>query len=392
MTDGYAQVEGTRWRDWLKAEAARLGFDRCGVAAVQRPVPTANRFLAWAADGRAGEMEYLVRNADRRCDPGLVVEGAASWIVVARNIYLGDPAPDAAAVVARYAWVRDYHRWMEKALKSLATGLRAEVGGEAKLRYYVDTGPVLERDAAARAGLGWIGKHTNLIAPDLGNWLMLGVILTDLGLPADPPMRDHCGRCRRCIDACPTGAITAPYRVDARRCISYLTIELRGWIPTEFRVAIGNRLFGCDICLEVCPWNRFAKVAALEGIERREAWRRPKPLEWLELGEAEFRSLFQGHPILRVKREGLLRNCCVVLGNSGDPAAVSGLARRLLDEHESPVVRGHAAWALGRIGGAAARAVLADAHSRLSAGFQDDPDPDRARLKAEVCAAASGSV
>jgi epoxyqueuosine reductase len=284
--------------------------------------------------------------------------------------------------MARYAWVRDYHRWMEKSVKALARWLREENGPEAgQFRYYVDTGPVLERDAATRAGLGWIGNHTNLLSTRFGNWLMLGVILTDLPLPPDEPAGNHCGTCSRCIDACPTQAITAPYRLDARRCISYLTIEHRGWIPIEFRAAIGNRIFGCDICLEVCPWNRFAKAAALEGVESRDEWRNPKPLDWLKLTEPEFRELFRGHPVLRTKREGLLRNCCVVLGNSGSIDAVPGLADCLLDSGESPMVRGHAAWALARIGGPEARLALDEARRRLAGVQPEDEDHGRLRLE-----------
>jgi epoxyqueuosine reductase len=291
----------------VKRRARELGFDLVGITTAEPP-PHAAHFRQWLADGCHGEMNYLARNADRRCDPRRVLPGARSVIVVGLNYWAlteqrppegGAPSPPPR--VARYAAApRDYHDVMGEKLKELAKlvdGL-----------WYVDTGPVLERDLAQRAGLGFIGKHTNLVSRQFGNWVLLGVVLTALELPADEPERTQCGTCTRCLKACPTGALTAPYRLDARRCISYLTIELKGSIPAELQPLIGERVFGCDACLEACPWNRFARPVV-----------RPRPLpalaEFLDWDEARFNAFFRGTPIFRLKFGRFLRNVRIALAN-----------------------------------------------------------------------------
>ncbi|HUK82975.1 MAG TPA: tRNA epoxyqueuosine(34) reductase QueG [Verrucomicrobiae bacterium] len=324
----------------VKARARALGFDLVGITTADRPQHAA-QFQQWLVDSFHGEMNYMQRNAGRRVDPLQVLAGARSIIVVGLNYFSGDSAPSGRVLpttrVARYAaGARDYHDVMGETLKQLAEF----VGGT----WYVDTGPILERDLAQRAGIGFIGKHTNLISRQLGNWIFLGVVLTKLELTPDPPEREYCGTCRRCLDACPTRAIVAPYRLDARLCISYLTIELKGSIPVELRPLIGDRVFGCDDCLEVCPWNRFAKLSPVREFRRREL---PPLGEFLAWNDAKFKTFFRGTPIYRIKRRGFLRNICVGLGNIGDMAALPAL-RKALDDPES-LVREHAAWAIERI-------------------------------------------
>jgi epoxyqueuosine reductase len=340
----------------IKHKARSLGFDLVGITTADAPAHSA-QFRQWLADGFHGEMGYMEGNAGKRTDPRQVLAGARSIIVVGMNYCSDGPTPNPSGGgkqawvipshggergvglprIARYAQgARDYHELMGEKLRQLAEF----VGGI----WYVDTGPILERDLAQRAGIGFIGKHTNLISRQLGNWIFLGVVLTTLELPADEPEREYCGTCRRCMEACPTGAIVAPYRLDARRCISYLTIELKGRIPLELRPLIGDRIFGCDDCLEVCPWNRFARQSPVKEFQRREL---PALTEFLSWDEAKFREFFRGTPIERIKRRGFLRNVCVALGNLGDKTALPAL-RRALDDPE-PLVREHAAWAIGRL-------------------------------------------
>jgi epoxyqueuosine reductase len=249
-------------------------------------------------------------------------------------------------VIARYARFTDYHEVLGERLKALAAFLDSLATGTRSL-WYVDTGPLLERDLAQRAGLGFIGKHTNLIHRELGNWFFLAEILTTLDLAPDAPEKNRCGTCARCLAACPTQAITAPFELDARRCISYLTIELKGDIPVELRPAIGNRIYGCDDCLAVCPWNRFARAGALLKAHARADLDQPALLDLLALDEAGFRRKFAGTPILRTKRRGLLRNVCVALGNCGDTGALPALERAAQDPE--PLISRHARWAIDRI-------------------------------------------
>lgn len=311
----------------IRAQAIQLGFDFVGFTTVATPVHV-GEFREWLEAGFQGEMQYLARRVDERIDPCRLLPDAKSIIIVGLNYATTGPA-----MLARYAAGHgDYHEQMGAKLAELAKFIGNAI-------WYVDTGPILERDLAQRAGIGWVGKHTNLISPKFGNWIFLGEVLTTLELPADVPAAEQCGNCRRCLDVCPTQAIAAPYRLDARRCISYLTIELKGAIPVELRSAIGGRIFGCDDCLEVCPWNRFAKPVIL-----------PRPLPaWtamLAWNEQQFADFFRGTPIYRLKRRGWLRNICVALGNAGDRSAIPALQHALTDTE--PLIREHAAWALSQ--------------------------------------------
>jgi epoxyqueuosine reductase len=326
--------------------AQAIGFDLVGITTAQPP-QHAEQFQNWLAKEFHGEMAYMAKNAPKRVDPQNVLSGARSIIVVGLN-YFNGAAGDVQATngrIARYAWgERDYHDVMGEKLEQLAGFVRDAGGPGAQALWYVDTGPILERDLAQRAGIGFIGKHTNLISRQLGNWIFLGEVLTNLELPPDQPEREYCGTCHRCINACPTRAIVAPYQLDARLCISYLTIELKGSIPVELRPLIGDRFFGCDDCLEVCPWNRFAKLSPLREFQRREL---PSLIEFLSWDEPKFKSFFNGTPIYRIKRRGFLRNVCVALGNTGDESALPAL-QRALDDTE-PLVREHAKWAIEEI-------------------------------------------
>lgn len=320
----------------IKQRARELGFDLVGITTADPP-PHLPAFQDWLARGDHGAMTYLERRAADRADLQRLLPGVKSVIVVGLNYHTGP-----AHGIACYAHgSRDYHDLLGDKLRQLAAFLTG-LGGAAK--WYVDTGPILERDLAQRAGIGFIGKHTNLISRALGNWFFLGEILTTLDLPPDRPEKEYCGTCTRCLTACPTGAIPAPYRLDARRCISYLTIELKGSIPVELRPLIGERIFGCDDCLEVCPWNRFAQQSPIREFQRRPL---PPLTEMLAWDETRFRNFFRGTPIYRLKRRGFLRNVCVALANRGDRAALPALERARQDAE--PLVREHAAWACDRL-------------------------------------------
>jgi epoxyqueuosine reductase len=360
-----------RLEDRIKKRALELGAGVVGITRISEPGVDLDRgrLRHWLAGGFAGEMAYLGRNEERRADPRLSLPGARSLLAAgfdygpggepfARNPGDG-PAISSVGRVARYARGRDYHRVIPKRLEKLLAFIREHAPG-ANGRVYVDTGPVLERAWASRAGLGWVGKHSLLLRQSGGSWFLLGVLLLDIELEADEPAPDRCGECRRCLDACPTGAIIRPYTVDSRRCISYLTIELRTVIPRPLRPLVGDHIFGCDVCQDVCPWNRHAAATKLDDFHPREELMETPLAEWLELDEDEFRRRFAGSPIARAKRDGFLRNVCVALGNTGEPPAVNPLRRALLEDI-SAMVRAHAAWALGRIGGDGARSALEDA-------------------------------
>ncbi len=343
-----------------KALALALGFDRAGVAPA-RPTPDSGFLEDWLARGYAGEMHYLERRADERRDPRRLFEAARSLLVVGL-VY--DPGPrevPAAGLgrVARYAGGDDYHDVMLDRLRSVADALEPLAGRPVRSRAYVDTGPVLERSHAAQAGLGWIGKNTLLIDPRLGSYLFLGVLLTDLPLAPDEPEPDHCGTCRACLDACPTDAFPEPYVLDAGRCLSYTTIELRGAVPETLRAAQGSWVFGCDVCQEVCPWNqRRARAVPSDphGLRARLAPRAPWPapsLAWiLALDESAWRAATRRTALRRAKHRGLLRNALVAAGNAGDASLVP-LVRRYA-EGADPLLAEHAAWALSRLEGAGA--------------------------------------
>ena len=364
----------------LRQRALELGLDDCRVTSTRAP-ESASRFHQWLAEGRHGQMVWLGRNAPKRVDPQQVLGGARSIITLAASYYdpncsfapsasTHDPQrasealhPEAAqasvdnrqspianrqsGLIARYARYADYHDVLGERLKQLTQCVNELGGAGTRSLWYVDTGPLLERDLAQRAGLGFIGKHTNLISRRLGNWIFLSEIITTLEIEPDAPETNRCGSCTRCIAACPTAAITAPFQLDARRCISYLTIELQGSIPLELRPAIGNRIFGCDDCLEVCPWNRFAREGQLMKAHARPELAQPDLLELLSLDEAGFKHRFVGTPMLRARRRGLLRNVCVALGNIGDERALPALQR--VAEDTEPLVSEHARWAIEQI-------------------------------------------
>ncbi|MDX1680905.1 MAG: tRNA epoxyqueuosine(34) reductase QueG [Akkermansiaceae bacterium] len=331
----------------IKQWAAELGFDDCRIAAATRATH-ADDFIEWIEDGKHADMGWMERNPDRRSDPRVVLPGCQSVISLAMNYFPGEtPFKDEDAGgyrIARYAWNDDYHDLIEKKLKQFRSQLET-LGGEHKP--YVDTGPVLERDFATDSGLGWSGKSTMQIHRRLGTWFFLAEILTTLPLKADPPFGDHCGKCVRCIDACPTQAITAPHKLDARRCISYLTIEHKGAIPEEFRKAIGNRIYGCDDCLDACPWNRFASTSREASFHAREEVFSLRLRDFLALSDEEFRQLFRKSPIKRVKRPRFLRNVCVALGNTGDEDDLPALEAAAQDP--DPLIAEHAHWAIAQI-------------------------------------------
>ncbi len=326
----------------LCAKARELGFADCRVTAA---LPAAHRavYEQWVAEGKYGDMAWMARNVERRGDPRLVLDGARSVIVLAMNYFQGGDVRDDYRI-ARYAWNDDYHDLIDPKLKVLEAFLISHGGAQ---RQYVDTGPVLERDFASEAGLGWGGKSTMQIHRKLGTWFFLADILTTLELPPDTPAKDMCGKCTRCIDACPTQAITGPRTMDARRCISYLTIESKGSIPLEFRRAMGNRIYGCDDCLLACPWNRFAEVSHEATFQARESVFGKSLRDFLVLSDEEFRMLFAKSPIKRIKRPAFLRNVCVALGNVGTAEDLPALGQAAQDEHA--LIAEHAEWAIQEI-------------------------------------------
>jgi epoxyqueuosine reductase len=340
----------------IKEEGRRLGFDRVSVGPAGPPDHAA-AFDRWLEAGHAGTMGYLARGRDKRMDPARVLPGARSVVACALGYFQGREAAGPPGV-ARYAWGDDYHGVVEPRLRSLAD-LIALLSPGAASRAYVDTGPLLERDLAARAGLGWIGKNTMLLHPELGSFFFIGMVLTTAELEPDASLPDRCGTCTRCLDACPTGAFDEAYVLDARRCIAYLTIEHRGPIASELRPGVGGWTFGCDVCQSVCPWNGRAPVTAEPAFAPR---RHSAPAELLSLDETSYAEIYRGSPLKRARRDGLARNAAIALGNEGSDADVPALAQGL--GHAAPAVRSHAAWALGRIGGTRAREALTEAWAR----------------------------
>ena len=349
----------------IRQRARELGFDDCRFSSAAPPA-SAGQFQDWLAQKSHGEMGWLERNAEKRLAPLKVLAGAKTIVVLAasyaqavesrgskvesqkpaQNVSTLNPQPS-TGLVARYARFDDYHNVLGEKLKLLAEFLNTLGDAQTRSLWYVDTGPLLERDFAQRAGLGFVGKHTNLISRRLGNWIFLSEIITTLELEPDAPEKNHCGKCSRCISACPTNAITAPFQLDARKCISYLTIELKGAIPVELRAAIGNRIYGCDDCLAACPWNRFAREGKLMKAHAREDLAQPDLIELLSLDEKNFKSRFAGSPILRTKRRGFLRNVCVALGNVGNESALPALEKSAHDAE--PLIAEHARWAISEI-------------------------------------------
>jgi epoxyqueuosine reductase len=352
MTETFAhpvdrEISQVELKERLVSFSREIGFDSCRVTACGS-APHAHEFRNWLNEGGHGEMGYMERGEEKRCDPQKVLAGARSIVVLAMNYFQGGPQTrdtrPATGRIARYAWGDDYHDLIESRLGKIDEFLR-QFGGLQKC--YVDTGPVLERDHAAQAGVGWHGKSTMLIDQCLGTWFFLAEILTTLELPPDKPVPNRCGTCERCIKACPTGAIIAPHHLDARRCISYLTIELKGAIPLELRPLIGNRIFGCDDCLDACPWNRFAQVSRETAFSARHSTTGMSLRDYLNLGDNEFRMLFRNSPIKRIKRRGFLRNVCVALGNVGDLSDLPALNRAAADTE--PLITEHAKWAIQQI-------------------------------------------
>jgi epoxyqueuosine reductase len=330
------------WKQDFVQAALAHGFAAVGFTEATR-APHADAFETWIANGCHGEMKWLERSPERRSDPRNVLPDAQTIIALATAYRQDDEAPPPGRV-ASYALNLDYHELLEPRLRALETRLAALGGTQ---RSYVDTGPILERDFAARAGLGWQGKSTMLISEDLGAFFFLSTIVTTLRIEPDTPAKHRCGSCTRCIDACPTGAITAPYHLDARRCIAYLTIELKGSIPEDLRPLIGDRIYGCDDCAAICPWNRFAAASTETAFARRDALNPTRLRDYLALDESSFRVAFKGSPIKRVKRRGFLRNVCVALGNIGTPEDLIALQNAAADPE--PLIAEHAAWAINQI-------------------------------------------
>ncbi len=334
----------------IRQRALELGFDDCRFTTAAPP-ESAPQFQSWLDEMRYGEMNWIERNAPKRIDPHLVLPNARSVICLAISYHTSNRQSAIgnrqSGEVARYARYPDYHDLLADKLKAL-TACVDECGGPAtRSLWYVDTGPILERDLAQRAGLGFVGKHTNLISRKLGNWIFLAEILTTLELEPDAPEKNRCGSCSRCLTACPTRAITAPFQLDARLCISYLTIELKGSIPVELRPLIGNRIYGCDDCLAACPWNKFARAGSLMKPHARDDLTSPDLVELLALDDAGFKQKFAGTPLLRTKRRGVLRNVCVALGNVGDKTALPALRKAAGDSE--PLIAEHARWAVSQI-------------------------------------------
>jgi epoxyqueuosine reductase len=368
----------------LKEEAARLGFDLAGATPAASP-PGIDRFEQWLAEGHAGRMGYLADRVEAYRHPRHVLEGARSILMLGTNYRTAEPvsAKPGEGNVSRYAWGIDYHELIRRRLRRLGDFHRRLVP-EARCRGVVDTAPLAERQFAQLAGLGWIGKNTLLLSKRFGSWLFLAALLTTEELAYDEPFgRGHCGSCRACLDACPTGALVGAHRLDARRCISYLTIELRErgthaavggyvrtpyppprWVPPEFREAIGERLFGCDACQEACPWNRRTPIAAEEVLGPKPGMNPVSLVELFALDEGEFQSRFRHTPLWRCRRRGILRNAAVVLGNRPHPAALPALMQGL--EDPEPLIRAASAWALGRYADSAAQKALQEQLTRES--------------------------
>ncbi len=337
-------------REAIRQRAAGLGFDVCRFTGIGASWPATARLQAFLEDGRHGDMEWMAATAERRSHPRALWAQARSAVVLGLNYGPETNPVDSLALrdrglISVYARGDDYHEVIKGRLKQLGGWMAARLGGD--LKVFVDTAPLMEKPLAQQAGLGWQGKHTNLVSRDFGSWLFLGVILSTADLPPDPEETDHCGQCRACLDACPTAAFPAPYQLDARRCVSYLTIEHKGPVDPELRPGLGNRIYGCDDCLAVCPWNKFAQAGREQKLAARADRVEPPLAELAALDDAAFRERFARSPIKRTGRDRLVRNVLYAIGNSADPTLVPAARARL--EDASPLVRGAAVWALGRL-------------------------------------------
>jgi epoxyqueuosine reductase len=355
----------------LSARARALGFDAVGVTSAAVPALWGERLAMWLELGRHGEMAWMAETRSRRVDPRALWSEAKSVIMLAVNYGPDDDPLEVTrqsdkAAISVYARHRDYHDVIKGRLKTLGSWLAAQAPG-IELKVFVDTAPVMEKPLAAAAGLGWQGKHTNLVSREFGSWLFLGAIFVNVELEANAAEQDHCGSCRACLDACPTNAFPAPYQLDARRCISYLTIENPGPIPREFRAAIGNRIYGCDDCLAVCPWNKFASLGREAKLAARDDLKRPALAELAALEDAGFRALFAGGPIKRIGHARFLRNVMIAAGNSGDATLLPAVRKAL--GAASPLVRGAAVWALARL-------AAEEARGRAGTVFAREADED----------------
>lgn len=355
--------------DTVKAQALGLGFDAVGVADATRPWAAGERLTEFLDLGRHGSMDWMALHAERRSHPQALWPEARSAVMVGLN-YGPDTDPmvglveRSKAVVSVYAAGADYHDVLKKKLKRLGRWFADAAGADVKV--FVDTAPLMEKPLAQAAGLGWQGKHTNLVSRDYGSWLFLGALLSPAALAPDPAEADHCGTCQACLDVCPTNAFPAPYQLDARRCLAYLSIEHKGPIPRAFRAPMGNRVFGCDDCLAVCPWNKYAQTAREAALAPRPQTRLPDLDALAQLDDAGFRAVFAGSPVKRTGRERILRNVAIAIGNSGDPKLIPTAER--LAQDPSALIRGAAVWALAQL-------LPPEAFAQRAAA-QTDPDPD----------------
>jgi len=362
-------LQAGRLKAFLKTEAERLGFCALAITSAKAVPGLHERLSEFVALGRHGSMQWMPETLDRRADPQVLWPDARSVIVLAMNYGpdsdpLENHAHKDSATISVYARNRDYHDIIKGKMKELAAKFASRAGGDVKV--FVDTAPVMEKPLAQAAGLGWIGKHTNLVSRSHGSWIFLSSIFTTIDLMDDAPEVDHCGSCRACLDACPTDAFPAPYQIDARRCISYLTIENKGPVPVEFRKAIGNRVYGCDDCLAVCPWNKYAQAANEAKLIARNDLRSPPLSGFLAMDDAAFRAFFSGSPVKRIGRDRFMRNVLIAAGNSADPALVPACEALLKDA--SPLVRGAAIWALSQL-------IGRDHMHQLAAFSVEEPDP-----------------
>lgn len=370
MAISTSESKALKLKRFLIEEAKAVGFDAVAFTTPDAIPQAPKRLRQYIADGHHADMLWMEETEDRRANPSVLWPQVRSIMVLAMN-YGPDSNPLSVleqkdrAAISVYAQNRDYHDIIKGKLKHIASRFAARAGQDVKV--FVDTAPVMEKPLAQAAGLGWQGKHTNLVSRELGSWLFLGSIFTTAEIPPDQPDRDHCGSCRACLDVCPTKAFPSPYRIDARRCISYLTIENKGPIPHEFRKAMGNRIYGCDDCLSVCPWNKFAQATSEMKLKARDDLKAPKLADFLALDDPAFRTLFSGSPVKRIGRDRFLRNVLIAAGNSQDPALLEQV--ELLLEDPTPVVRGAAIWALKQL---APKDRFTNLRKRLASREEDD--------------------